>query len=158
MLTCFFLKHGVVLVILYWHARPVKSGGFVVGKFYLTFPCWQQLTHLDVWKFWPEYVKKIDNIIILTEIWGFHALCQSATILCHKTDPSYYYCCFLHGFLTGTTQVSWYQKNKPFWILLKQRWWGWQWHQLDHMQVICTSLQTDNQHLITQMQMAWQKY
>jgi len=29
---------------------------------------------------------------------------------------------------------------------------GWQWHQLDHMQIICTSLQTDNhgQHLITQ--------
>jgi len=22
--------------------------------------------------------------------------------------------------------------------------WGWQWHQLDHMQTICTSLQTDN--------------
>jgi len=21
---------------------------------------------------------------------------------------------------------------------------GWQWHQLDHMQIICTSLQTDN--------------
>jgi len=21
---------------------------------------------------------------------------------------------------------------------------GWQWHQLEHMQVICTSLQTDN--------------
>ena len=21
----------------------------------------------------------------------------------------------------------------------------WQWHQLDHMQIICTSLQTDNQ-------------
>ena len=27
-----------------------------------------------------------------------------------------------------------------------KRWWGlgWQWHQLDHMQTICTSLQTDN--------------
>jgi len=25
---------------------------------------------------------------------------------------------------------------------------GWQWHQLDHMQIICTSLQTDN-HLST---------
>ena len=25
---------------------------------------------------------------------------------------------------------------------------GWQWHQLDHMQIICTSLQTDN-HAIT---------
>ena len=22
--------------------------------------------------------------------------------------------------------------------------WGWQWHQLDHMQTICTSLQRDN--------------
>jgi len=22
--------------------------------------------------------------------------------------------------------------------------WGWQWHQLDHMQTICTWLQTDN--------------
>ena len=22
--------------------------------------------------------------------------------------------------------------------------WGWQWHKLDHMQTICTSLQTDN--------------
>jgi len=21
---------------------------------------------------------------------------------------------------------------------------GWQWHQMDHMQIICTSLQTDN--------------
>jgi len=21
---------------------------------------------------------------------------------------------------------------------------GWQWHQLDHMQIVCTSLQTDN--------------
>jgi len=26
---------------------------------------------------------------------------------------------------------------------------GWQWHQLDHMQIIFTSLQTDN-HLTTQ--------
>ena len=23
-------------------------------------------------------------------------------------------------------------------------WWLWQWHQLDHVQIICTSLQTDN--------------
>ena len=29
---------------------------------------------------------------------------------------------------------------------------GWQWHQLDHMQITCTSHQTDKlrQHLITQ--------
>jgi len=30
------------------------------------------------------------------------------------------------------------------WILMKQEMMGWQWHQLDHMQIICTLLQTDN--------------
>jgi len=27
---------------------------------------------------------------------------------------------------------------------MKQETMGWQWHQLDHMQITCTSLQTDN--------------
>jgi len=27
---------------------------------------------------------------------------------------------------------------------MKQEMMGWQWHQLDHMQMICSSLQTDN--------------
>jgi len=40
--------------------------------------------------------------------------------------------------------VSRHQKGKPLWILLEQEMMGWQWHQLDHMQIICTSLQTDN--------------
>jgi len=35
-------------------------------------------------------------------------------------------------------------KVKPIWILMKQKMMGWQWHQLDHMQITCTSLQTDN--------------
>jgi len=34
--------------------------------------------------------------------------------------------------------------GKPFWIILEQEMMRWQWHQLDHMQIICTSLQTDN--------------
>jgi len=33
---------------------------------------------------------------------------------------------------------------KPFWILLEQEMMEWQWYQLDHMQIICTWLQTDN--------------
>jgi len=33
---------------------------------------------------------------------------------------------------------------KPIWILMKQEMMGWQCHQLDHMQINCTSLQTDN--------------
>jgi len=30
------------------------------------------------------------------------------------------------------------------WMLMKQEKMGWQWHQLDHMQNICTSFQTNN--------------
>jgi len=37
-----------------------------------------------------------------------------------------------------------HQTGKPFWILLEQEMMGWQWHQLYHMQIICTSFQTDN--------------
>jgi len=33
---------------------------------------------------------------------------------------------------------------KPIWILTKQEIIRWHWHQLDHMQIICTSVQTDN--------------
>ena len=36
------------------------------------------------------------------------------------------------------------QKGKQFWILLEQEMMWWQWYQLDHMQIICTSLQRDN--------------
>jgi len=43
-----------------------------------------------------------------------------------------------------TTWVSWYQKGKPFSILMKQEMTGWHWHQLDYMQIICTSLKADN--------------
>jgi len=33
---------------------------------------------------------------------------------------------------------------KPIWILMKQEMMEWQWQQLDHMQIICTLLQTNN--------------
>jgi len=35
------------------------------------------------------------------------------------------------------------RKVKQIWILMKQEMMRWQWHQLDHMQITCTSLQTD---------------
>jgi len=63
---------------------------------------------------------------------------------------NYYYCKLLlllnpfNGLFSRTTWVSRHLKGKPFWILLEQEMMGWQWHQLDHMQTICTSLQTDN--------------
>jgi len=54
--------------------------------------------------------------------------------------------CYTHPFngpLSGTTQVSRYQKGKTNLDFTEARDSEWQWHQLDHMQV-CTSLQTDN--------------
>ena len=45
--------------------------------------------------------------------------------------------------LSGTTQVSRYQKGKTNLGFTEARDSEWQWHQLGHMQV-CTSLQTDN--------------
>jgi len=49
-----------------------------------------------------------------------------------------------NGLFSRTTWVSRHQKDKPFWILLKQEMMGGKWHQLDRMQIICTTLQTDS--------------
>ena len=48
-----------------------------------------------------------------------------------------------NGPLSGTTQVSRYQKGKTNLDFTEAQDSEWQWHQLGHMQV-CTSLQTDN--------------
>jgi len=56
----------------------------------------------------------------------------------------------LHPFndiISRRTWVSRYQKGKTSLNLNEARddgVLGWQWHQLDHVQTICTSLQTDN--------------
>jgi len=44
------------------------------------------------------------------------------------------------GLFSRTLWVSPHWKVKPFWILMKQEMMQWQWHQLNHMQIICTSL------------------
>jgi len=43
-----------------------------------------------------------------------------------------------------TTWVSRHHKVKPIWFWVKQEMIGCHWYRLDHMQIICTSLQTDN--------------
>jgi len=48
-----------------------------------------------------------------------------------------------NGPLSGTTQVSRYQKGKTNLDFTEAKESEWQWHQLGHMQV-CTLLQTDN--------------
>jgi len=39
-----------------------------------------------------------------------------------------------NGLFSRTIMVSQHQKDKPFWILMKQGTTGWQWHQLVHVQ------------------------
>jgi len=70
-------------------------------------------------------------------------------VRCHfsldvANDYYYYYYIRLMSFFSRTTWVGWHQKGKPFWNLLEQEMMGCQCHQLDHMQIICTSVQTDN--------------
>jgi len=66
----------------------------------------------------------------------------------NRSLVNYYY--VLHRFsvlFSRTTWVSQYQKGKTSLDLNEARDDGvldWQWHQLDHMQTICTLLQTDN--------------
>jgi len=53
----------------------------------------------------------------------------------------------LHDLFSRTSCVSLHQKGETSLDLNEARddgVWGRQWHQLDHMQTICTSLQTDN--------------
>ena len=55
--------------------------------------------------------------------------------------------CQFSSFFSTTTWVSQYQKGKTSLDLNQARddgVLGWQWHQLDHVQTICTSLQADN--------------
>jgi len=56
---------------------------------------------------------------------------------------------------TRTTWISRHQKGKPFWILLEQDMMGWQWHQVDHMQINCTSLSTDNHASTSPLSFYW---
>jgi len=72
----------------------------------------------------------------LVYCWKTHTR-NAQTILCNENDNNYYYI-RLTAFFSKTALVSRHQKGKPFWILLQQEMTGWQWHQLDHMQIICT--------------------
>ena len=45
---------------------------------------------------------------------------------------------------SNTTNSGWNDNNATLLLLLVQQMMEWQWHQLDHMQIICTLLQTDN--------------
>jgi len=70
-----------------------------------------------------------------------HAMQQLLTNIHLGTHDAYKTTLLLHpfnGLFSRKTWVSRHQKSKPVWILLEQEMMGW------HIQIICTSLQTDN--------------
>ena len=74
-------------------------------------------------------------------------VCYQYSIKVFTCSNRYLQQLLLHPFNSLFSKKIWvsrHQKGKPFWILRKQEMMRWQWHQLDHMQIICTSLQTDN--------------
>ena len=85
------------------------------------------------WSNWHRYFYKPDTLPVSQpmaskHLWNDHTHTH--------THP-------FNGPLSGTTQVSHYQKGKTNLGFTGARDSEWQWHQLGHMQV-CTSLQTDN--------------
>jgi len=73
-------------------------------------------------------------IVALAFLYQLHSHTHTVSLI--HTHP-------FNGPLSGTTQVSQYQKGKTNLDFTEARDSEWQWHQLEHMQV-CTSLQTDN--------------
>ena len=84
----------------------------------------------------------------MTNIYQFHVTNVYLVDLFSSYAANFY--TTLHAFnglFSRTTWVSRHQKGKTSLDLNEARDDGvftWQWHQLDHMQAICTSLQTDN--------------
>jgi len=62
---------------------------------------------------------------------------------CQSTEGTQVHTHPFNSSMSGTTQVSWYQKGKTNLDFTGARDSEWQWHQLGHIQV-CTLLQTDN--------------
>ena len=70
----------------------------------------------------------------------------------------YYYYARLTASFPGQPGLAGTRKVKPCLDLKEARdngVWGWQWHQLDHMQTICTSLQRDNHTNTSSLNFYW---
>ena len=99
-----------------------------------------------VCKSYPELLNLcfIDKFAICLYFWHKSLLLFLMHYPVYLSETHYLILCLFNGLISITTWVSWHQKGKPFWTLMKQEMMGWQWHQLSHMQTIRISFQTDN--------------
>ena len=90
--------------------------------------------------FWNK-LSRLEHVLFWQVSFASHfrqLLWKENFLVCHylKTHSN--------GLFSRTTWSSWHQKGYTNLDFTEQEMMGWQWHQLDHMQIICTSLQTDN--------------
>ena len=87
------------------------------------------------------------QVILCDPIWHVSSRSGEAGLLRTQLYPYEHQYTRLSSLFSRTTWVSRYQKGKTSLDLNEardDRVMGWQWHQLDNIQTICTSLQTDN--------------
>jgi len=93
----------------------------------------------------PDSSKKSVNLLLRLQS-HLRALTQNRSFQRCSSQPISW-SVLLHpfnGFFSRTTWVSWYQKGRAILDFNEARDDGWQWHQLHHVQIICTLLQRDN--------------
>ena len=74
------------------------------------------MSHNRCFQFWMTLNMSLSPLLWVQQcfLWFWSSTCIGVLLLLQPFyDP-----------LSGTTWVSWYQKDKLFWILLKQGWWG----------------------------------
>ena len=75
-------------------------------------------------------------------VWAFQRRCQGRYNSSSDLAHCYAIYCYIH--LMAFSRTSWVSQHQNLILLEKETTPVWQWHQLDCMQIICTSLQTDN--------------
>ena len=141
MWVCAWLCRDAVLVTVI-NCSTSLFAGFVVFSI-LGFMAEEQ--HVAVDKVADD--GRLPPAVILGHIWPWTRLiCENTSTDFHNDLIHLFTLHPFDGLFSSTTWVSQYQKGKTSLDLNEARddvVLGWQWHQLDHMQTICTSLQTD---------------
>ena len=103
------------------------------------------------WPMWHSYTLRcVKSLLMASDFPRIYHLTNKAKKSKFPQNILLRYSTTLHpfnGIFSRTTCVSQYQKGKNSLDLndaRDDRVWGWQWHQMDDMHTICTSLQTDN--------------
>jgi len=75
-----------------------------------------------------DVAEEVDRIVLNQLIHSIRISYVNQYFILHVTRHP------LNSLFSRTTCIS--RDQKPIWILMKQEMMGWQWHQLDHMQII----------------------